>query len=74
MALFTMALLNVKGGQGNFAYDYTNPFNPTVFYSNGGDGVITVNGRVTNTPAPGSLLVALLGAVPVVAALRRRRK
>ena len=41
---------------------------------NGDMGVITVNGRVTNTPAPGSLLVAVLGAVPVVAALRRRRK
>ena len=50
--------LNVNGGLGSY---------------HGEAGVITV---ITAVPEPGagSLLVAVLGAVPVVAALRRRRK
>ena len=61
------AILNVAGG-----------YTPVPFLGSpqpSGAGVITINGAVlANTPAPGSLLVAVLGAVPVVAALRKRRK
>ncbi len=68
-------LLNVKGGSGNLAYSFdSNLMRGPDYYSNGGNGVITINGRVTSTPAPGSLLVAALGVVPVVVGLRRRRK
>ena len=67
-------VLNVKGGQGNPSDNYVGSNFVGPYISNGDTGIITVNGNVTNTPAPGSLLVALLGAVPVVAMLRKRRK
>ncbi len=58
-------VFNVAGGGGSIFYNSN---------TNGGDGVITVNGRVTNTPAPGSLLVMAAGLAGGAAFLRRKRK
>ena len=68
--------LNVKGGRGNFAFDFDDLSVIRTYISNGGDGVITVNGRVVNTPAPGSLLVFAVGLAggAVRMTFRRRRK
>ena len=66
--------LNVNGGQGSLGLNFDQSGNFTPYISNGGNGVITVIATAVPEPGAGSLLVAILGAVPVVAALRKRRK
>ena len=53
------------------ALGYNSPHNFS-YFSPAENGVVTINGRVV--PAPGSLVVALLGAVPGGLFLLRRKR
>ena len=58
-------IMSVKGGAGFQGFYIPD--------TSGGVGVITVNGRVTNTPAPGSLLVMAAGLAGGAVLLKRKR-